>query len=215
MNLDLQMLGVGQYAWTSEADPINYYRLPLVGRLFRRRVARCVDLLPPGNRLLEIGYGSGVSFLNASQKFHEIYGIDVHDKTSAVAASFAQTRVRPNLRQGSITALPYPDGMFDAAMAISVHEEIPLDQQPKAFAEVYRVLRAGGCYVVGVPGVNVLMNTALYALGCNIGKYHVTTEQQVLTLMAERFVIESVEFTPSLLPKSLTTYVYIRGRKSA
>ncbi len=211
--MELQMLSARQYAWTSKADPIRYYRLPFVGRLYCKRVARCVDLLPGGSRLLEIGYGSGVSFLNAAQKFEEIYGLDVHDQANQVAASFTGTGIRMNLRQGSVTSLPYADEMYDSAMAISVHEELPYEQQRKAFGEVYRVLRPGGCYVVGVPGVNILMNSALYALGCNIGKYHVTTERQVLALMGERFNIESVEYTPKFLPKSLTTYVYIRGRK--
>lgn len=211
--MELQMLRARQYAWTSEADPIRYYRLPVIGWLFRRRVARCVDLLPPGGTLLEIGFGSGVAFLNAAKRFDEISGIDVHDRANDVAASFSGMGMRLNLRQGTITSMPYGDATFDAAMSISVHEEIPYEQQRKAFAEVYRVLRPGGTYVVGVPGVNLMMNTALYALGCNIGKYHVTTERQVLTLMSERFEIDSIRYTPNFLPKSLTTYVYIRGRK--
>lgn len=211
--MHLRMLNASQYAWTSKADPIRYYRLPLVGRLFCRRVARCVDLLPRGGRLLEIGYGSGISFLNAAEKFDEIYGIDIHNCANDVAAGFSGTGLRLNLRQGTITALPYADGLFDAVMAISVHEELPFKQQRKAFAEVHRVLRPGGTYVVGVPGVNLMMNTALYALGCNIGKYHVTTEKQVLRLMSEQFAVESVEFTPKFLPQSLTTYVYITARK--
>ena len=211
--MELQMLNAGRYAWTSQADPIRYYRLPIIGRLYCRRVARCVELLPPGSRLLELGYGSGISFLNVADRFEEIYGLDMHDRSNEVAASFAHTGIRLNLRQGTITALPYADEMFDSAMAISLHEELPFDQQRKAFDEVHRVLRPGGCYVVGVPGVNVLMNSALYALGCNIGKYHVTTERQVLDAMRERFAIESVEYTPKFLPQSLTTYVYIRGRK--
>lgn len=211
--MELQMLAAGRYAWTSKADPIRYYRLPLIGRLYCRRVARCVELLPPGRSLLEIGYGSGVSFLNAAQRFEEIYGLDVHEQAYKVAASFAGSGLRLNLRQGSITSIPYPDESFDSAMAISVHEEIPFQQQRRAFAEVFRVLRPGGTYVVGVPGVNMLMNTALYALGCNIGKYHVTTEQQVLDCMSADFRLDFVEYTPRFLPKSFTTYVYIRGRK--
>jgi ubiquinone/menaquinone biosynthesis C-methylase UbiE len=211
--MELQMLAAGQYAWTSKADPIRYYRLPLIGRLFCRRVARCVDLLPPGRSLLEIGYGSGVSFLNAAQRFQEIHGLDVHDRADEVAASFSGVGFRLHLRQGTITSMPYPDESFDSALAISVHEEIPLEQQDRAFAEVFRVLRPGGTYVVGVPGVNVLMNTALYALGCNIGRYHVTTERQVLERMRENFRLDHVQYTPNFLPKSLTTYVYIRGRK--
>ncbi|MBI3836143.1 MAG: class I SAM-dependent methyltransferase [Planctomycetes bacterium] len=212
--MELQMLAAGEYAWTGEADPIRYYRVPVVGKFFRRRVARCIDLLPGGESVLEIGYGSGVAFLNLAQLYHTIHGIDVHDRVKEVARSFESLSIQPRLRQGDITRLPYDDNSFDSALAISVHEEIPFEQQRHAFSEVHRVLRPGGCYVVGVPGVNVLMNSALKVIGCDVTKYHVTTDAQVLNLMRERFTIESVRYNPRFLPKSLTTYVCIRGRKT-
>lgn len=214
MGAELQMLAAGEYAWTSEADPIRYYRAPVVGRFFRRRVAKCIELLPGGESVLEIGYGSGVAFLNLARLYPTIHGIDVHDRMSEVARSFSSLSVMPRLRQGSITNLPYESESFDAAIAISVHEELPFDQQRAAFAEVHRVLRPGGCYVVGVPGVNVLMNSALYAIGCDVSKYHVTTDSQTLAAMSERFVIDTVRYSPRFWPRQFTSYVCIRGRKA-
>lgn len=211
--MELQMLAPRAYSWTGEADPIRYYRLPIVGRLFRQRVARCVSLLPAGDRVLEVGYGSGVSFLNLSERFREIHGIDMHDRPDEVARSFATTDLHLRLRQGSVTSLPYEDESFDAALAISIHEELPLHQQERAFAEVHRVLRPGGCYVVGVPGVNIMMNSAFYALGCNIGKYHVSTDRQVFSAMSERFDVDLTDYSPKHWPKALTTYLCIRGWK--
>ena len=211
--MDLQMLAAGAYSRTGEADPIRYYRLPLIGRLFQRRVARCIALLPRGKRVLELGYGSGVSFLNLAERYEEIHGIDLHDRATEVERSFWENGLTLRLRQGSIAKLPYEDGSFDAALAISIHEELPLRQQEEAFAEVHRVLRPGGCYVVGVPGVNVLMNAALYMLGCNIAKYHVSTEADVIATMRRRFNVDTTQFLPAFWPKSLTTYVCIRGWK--
>jgi len=211
--MELQMLAAGQYAWTGEADPVRYYRLPIIGRLFQRRVARCIDLLPSGKSVLEVGYGSGVSFLNLAERFEEIHGIDLHDRDERVAQSFAGTAVRPRLRRGDIASLPYEDESFDAALAVSIHEEIPPQKQEAAFSEIRRVLRPDGCYVVGVPGVNVLMNSALAILGCDVGKYHVTTDFQVLAAMSERFDIDVVRYTPFFWPQALTTYVCIRGWK--
>ena len=211
--MDLQMLAAGAYSRTGEADPIRYYRLPLIGRLFQRRVARCIALLPRGKRVLELGYGSGVSFLNLAERYEEIHGIDLHDRASEVERSFSENGLTLRLRQGSIAKLPYEDGSFDAALAISIHEELPLRQQEEAFAEVHRVLRPGGCYVVGVPGVNVLMNAALYMLGCNIAKYHVSTEADVIATMRRRFNVDTTQFLPAFWPQSLTTYVCIRGWK--
>ncbi len=211
--MQLQMLAASQYAWTSEADPVRYYRLPLIGKLFQKRVARCIALLPPGRSVLEVGYGSGVSFLNLAEKFEEIHGIDLHDRGERVAQSFADRPLRLFLRRGDITRLPYDDESFDAALAVSIHEEIAPHQQQAAFSEIRRVLRPGGCYVVGVPGVNVLMNSALSLLGCDTAKYHVTTDAQVLSVMSSYFEVDAVQYRPSWWPRALTTYVCIRGWK--
>jgi len=107
--MDLQMLAAGEYPWTGEADPIRYYRLPLIGRLFQRRVARCIALLPRGKRVLELGYGSGVSFLNLAERYEEIHGIDLHDRATEVERSFSTNGLTLRLRQGSIAKLPYED----------------------------------------------------------------------------------------------------------
>lgn len=211
--MQLEMMSAGRYAWTSDADPIRYYRLPFIGRLFQRRVARCVSLLPGGASVLEVGYGSGVSFLNLSRRYSEIHGIDVHDRSADVARSFEGESLTLRLRRGDVTALPYEDATFDAALAVSIHEEIAPRQQRAAFSEIRRVLKPGGCYVVGVPGVNVMMNTALRILGCDTDEYHVTTERQVLDEMGGHFDIDAVRFTPFFLPRRLTTYVCIRGWK--
>lgn len=211
--MQLEMLSDYRYVPTSEVDPIRYYRLPLVGAMYRRRVARTLSLLPPGFRVLEIGYGSGVSFLNLSRKFDEIHGIDIHDRSVDVEATFRKTGMTLHLRQGSIVNLPFDDNSFDAAVAISIHEELPHEDQRAAFAEVRRVVQPGGCYVVGVPGVNLAMTTAFYLLGCNIRKHHVTTDRQVEDAMAEAFELDRVCRNPSPLPRCMAMYVSMRGWK--
>ena len=146
---------------------------------------------------------------------HELVvtSLDLHDRAEEVAKSLAAQDLNLNLKQGSIVKLPYESESFDAVVAISIHEELPPDQQEAAFAEVDRVLRPGGCYVVGVPGVNFMMNAALRLLGCPIEEYHVTTERKILELMRSRFDVDATVYSPKWWPKSLTTYVSIRGWK--
>lgn len=211
--MELQLLASGGYHRTSDADPVRYYRWPIIGRLYSRRVLRCIDLLPEDRRVLEIGYGSGISFLNLAQKFDEIHGVDLHDRPGEVAQSFTEAGLQPRLKQGTITSLPYDDDSFDAALAISIHEEIPPEQQARAFAEVRRVVRPGGYYVVGVPGVNAMMTLGFFALGCDIRKWHVTTEKQVLNAMRQDFDVDVTAYSPSFFPQSMTTYVAMRGWK--
>jgi SAM-dependent methyltransferase len=211
--MELLMLAPDDYCQTGDTDPIAFYRFPLIGRLYRHRVARCVSLLPSGKRVLEIGYGSGVSFLNLGQKFGEIHGIDIHNHPGDVVASFARTGLRLHLKQGGILRLPYEDESFDAALAISVHEHLTVDQQQVAFGEVRRILRPGAAYVVGVPGFNFLMAAAFRVLGCRIREHHFSSETDVLAAMNRAFIVDRTMYSPSRWPKSLTSYVCIRGWK--
>ena len=211
--MQLEMLTPRDYCRTSDSDPIRFYQVPLLGRLYRNRVARCVSMLPTARSVLEIGYGSGVSFLNLAANFEQIHGVDLHDHADSVARSFAGAGLDLNLRQGSILDLPYPDASVDAALAISIHEHLPPDQQRRAFAEVHRVLRPGGCYVVGVPALNAMMVAAFHLMGLRIREHHLSSERQVLHAMRQEFDVDLTHYSPFRWPRSLTTYLCIRGWK--
>lgn len=53
------------------------------------------------------------------------------------------------VRQGDVTAIPFPDQTFDAVMCIEVLEYVATPE--KAIAEIYRVLKPGGMLVLSVP----------------------------------------------------------------
>lgn len=211
--MELQMLATGDYRATGDSDPIRFYNTPLLGRLYRGRVARCINLLPSGENVLEIGYGSGVSFLNLAEKFQHIVGLDLHNEGPAVARSFDGHDLTLDLRTGSILDLPYANESLDAALAISIHEHLQPEQQARAFAEVHRVLKPGGCYVVGVPGLNAMMTLAFWMLGVNIHEHHFSSESIVQSAMTNRFLVDHAQRTPRLFPKSATTYMFLRGWK--
>src|SRR5262249_40303023 len=74
----LQMLPKSaDYASANDNDPLRFYYWRVLGKLYRRRVELCLELLPGGERVLEVGFGSGVSFLNLSGLYREIYGLDL------------------------------------------------------------------------------------------------------------------------------------------
>lgn len=210
--MELQMLAPSEYCQI-ERDPTRYYHTPVLGRMYRSRVLRGIAELPVGHSVLDIGYGSGVAFINLAQKFNEIHGIDIHDRSTEVARSFDSFGLNLSLRQGSIFELPYEDNSLDAAIAISLHEHLPPDMQQRAFAEVHRVLKPGGCYVVGVPGVHALMTAAFGAMGWNINLQHICTHMRVLDEMRNNFDVDTETFWPSFFPKRYTAYVTVRGRK--
>lgn len=210
--MELQMLAPSQYVSIKD-DPTKYYYLPLLGWMYRNRVVRCVSMLPDGDNILEVGYGSGVAFLNLSEKYKEIHGIDPHNKISEVKNSFNYMGLNLHLRKGSVLSLPYEDNTFDSAIAISIHEHLKSEEQQTAFSEIRRVLKPGGCYVVGVPGMNPLMIGVFHLMGWNIRNHHFCSEKQVLTAMQAVLDVDAATYSPRFWPRSLTTYLCIRGWK--
>ena len=98
-----------------------------------------------GDTILDIGCGGGrtIARLAALAKEGEVHGID-HSEESVAASR----RMNPNARivQGSVSKLPYPDGMFDLVTAVETHYYWPdLDADVR---EVLRVLEPGGTFLI-------------------------------------------------------------------
>lgn len=197
----------------SSDDPLRYHYWPVLGRLYRRRIDGCVALLGPGRRVLDVGYGSGTSFLELGERFEEVHGLDTHDYGPSIASVFAREGLTVRLERGSILEPPYPDGTFDAVLAMSVLEHLKPEDQPATMRQLHRVLRPGGALVVGVPGLNAMMTLGFWLMGCNIRAHHFSSPAVVLAAAAERFDIERVVRQPPWAPAGLETYVWFRGRR--
>lgn len=161
-------------------DPIEYYRRPLVGWLFRERINRGLRLL--GSRrfraALEVGYGSGVVQLALSECADALHGIDLDADPTPVTELLAERGVDSELVQGDVYALPYEDGAFDLVVCFSVFEH--LHEYERGLGEVARVLEPGGWFLLGMPAVNPLMEVAFRAIGFKgIEDHHVTTPAMV------------------------------------
>jgi len=103
------------------------------------RVRRYLDALPAGTRVLDAGCGEGV-LVEAYGSRLAIEGVDDNYSSSAV-------------RRGSVTALPYGDATFDRALCLDVLEHLTHADQPKAVAELFRVLVPGGELLITVPNL--------------------------------------------------------------
>ena len=183
----LRMLPLNHYLRSDRDDPLPLYYLPFFGPLYRGRVELCLSALQPGNRVLEVGYGSGVSFLNLSDMYDEIHGVDIHLNAAKVQSVFARKGIATFLSSGSLLQLPYQDGFFDAVLCISILEHLRPDEQPLAMNEVHRVLKPGGRFVYGVPAERPLMQFGFRLLGYDIRKYHFSTERDVAEAADRRF----------------------------
>jgi len=131
----------GQRFWVEAPHPI----------ISRDRL-RSVLAPMPGERLLEIGPGTGYYTLDLARWVDpggrvEIFDLQQEflDHVSARAAEHGLVNVVPT--QGDATALPYEDASIDAVVLTAVLGEIP--DPVAALREIRRVLEPDGRLVVG------------------------------------------------------------------
>ncbi len=194
-------------------DPLRLYYYPVVGRFYRRRIDVSMALIGRGERILEVGYGSGTTFLELSSRFDEISGMDMHDYGPSIKRLFVQEGINMHLVRGSILDPPYEDSYFDAVLAISILEHLRPADQPRVMAQISRLLRPGGIFVVGLPGVNSMMKMGFRMLGCDISKHHFSTPNDVVEAAARVFSVDRIVRQPWFAHDSFLLYVWFRARK--
>lgn len=96
----------------------------------------------PGMRVLEVGCGTGTNIQKYHQAGCEVFGLDL----SSAMLSVAQRKLGPRacLHRGDATRLPYPDGVFDLAIAMLTLHEMPHAIRPRVMGEMSRVLKPEG-----------------------------------------------------------------------
>jgi len=101
--------------------------------------------------ILDVGCGGGqtVHTLAAAASDGKVYGVDYSPTSVAAtrsknAAAVAAGRV--DIREGSVSKLPFPDGVFDLVTAVETHYYWP--NLVADMREVLRVLKPGGTFVL-------------------------------------------------------------------
>ena len=175
----LKLLPRRAYVVPEESDPLRFYYWPLLGEMYRKRVELCLGQCRGGERVLEVGYGSGVSFLNLHDQYKEIHGIDLDANAAQVTEMFRAQGIPVHLKQANLLSLDYPDNYFDTILLVSILEHLKPAQQPVAFSEIKRTLKPGGQVVYGVPVERPLMVFMFKVLGVDIRQHHFSTHEDV------------------------------------
>jgi len=117
------------------------------------RVDLAVSQLPPGERLLDVGCGSGTlgGVLLAEGRYAEVHGLEISGEAVERARERGVRAQVFNLNRGPF---PHPDGSFDAVTCLAVIEHV-LDPRP-VLDEIARVLKPRGLLVLDTPNIRYL-----------------------------------------------------------
>ena len=175
----LKLLPYREYAGVDRDDPLRFYFWPIIGKMYRRRVELCLGECTGGRRVLEVGFGSGVTFGNLREIYEEIHGLDMSASVEDVADVFKARQIETHLQNGSVLAMPYDNDFFDTVLLISILEHLKASEQAQAFREIRRVLKPAGQAIYGVPIERRFMVFMFRLLGYNIREHHFSTEEDV------------------------------------
>jgi SAM-dependent methyltransferase len=156
----------------------------------------------PGERILEVGCGSGSYTRELARAGVEVTATDYTPSQLAQA----QRNVGPSdvvFRIEDAQSLTFPDASFDRVLLSEVIEHVPHPE--RAIAEAARVLRSGGLLVASTPSRFSPLNLA-YGVKRRVRRYgfnehlHEFTPYSFRRLVAAQLDVESLEFANFVLP---------------
>jgi len=139
-------------AAAEESDWWRAHRWGYSGEVAARTVADIAAKLRvgPGDRVLEVGCGSGMVLSTILQNGQRGFGVDLSEKLIRRAAAFGVDRTRLDLLAAEAAGLPFRDGVFDRVLCYSVFQCFPdRGYARRALRELVRVCKPGGMILVG------------------------------------------------------------------
>ena len=165
--------------------------------------------------ILDVGCGGGrtVSKLAAIAMEGKVYGVDYSEESVAATKGINALAIeagRVEVRLGSVSQLPFPDGMFDLVTAVETHfwwPDLAADMR-----EVFRVVKAGGMLVV-VAEVYKGAGTMTSRLA---EKYAARTGMTLLSAEEHRELFANVGYADvQVIEKREKTWICVVGKKPA
>jgi len=127
----------------------EYDQLRAEDPVYRSCIDQAIEALRPAGAVLDAGCGTGA----ATRFLLECEHVEALDfSANSLAVLHAKLGEHDNLElvQGDVRRLPFPDERFDCVLCANTINCLTRDMQHQAAAELMRVLRPGGRYVVSV-----------------------------------------------------------------
>jgi ubiquinone/menaquinone biosynthesis C-methylase UbiE len=149
---------------TGSVDHADWNYKSIIKYIQLKRFQMCMRLINNNKceRLLEIGYGSGVFMPTLAEVATEIYGLDIHNKNKEVEKILLNHNIKASLLSGSAVNIPFGDNYFDLIISISAIEFI--DDLDPTCREIKRVMKKDGVFIVITPGYSSFLDLGLKIL---------------------------------------------------
>ncbi|HEY0639813.1 MAG TPA: class I SAM-dependent methyltransferase [Pseudonocardiaceae bacterium] len=199
---------------TSTVDHPTWNYVPVLRGIQRMRFRIILELLAGTHhdRMLEIGYGSGVFMPELARHCTELHGVDPHPHRDEVAANLARHGLTPTLATGTVEELPYDTGSFDCVVSVSTLEYVPdLDA---ACREMRRVLRPGGTLAVCTPGSGALWNLPLRLMTRQGPSQYGDRREKLQPTLRDHFDVTREVRVPSRTGAALRLYTGLQLRRT-
>ena len=179
------------------SKPRDIFHKLIIDRIFdpfdKDRIDVAAKMLNPGDRILDLGIWGGrfLTLPEIKTKFASQYGMDI----SQESVIKARENGIANVFEWNLNNIPYPfeHNYFDAVALLAVLEH--LFNPEVVVAEIYRLLKPGGQFVLALPNIASLSNRARLLMGIlpvtsldpgwDGGHLHYFTIQAAKTLLTE------------------------------
>jgi ubiquinone/menaquinone biosynthesis C-methylase UbiE len=201
---------------TNELDQADWNYRPGLGWVARLRLRAVAAALEGRHveRMLEVGYGSGVFLPQLATHCDELYGVDLHQNAPMVTAALRAQGVQARLTTGSAMELPYADDTFDVVVAVSMLEFVPDVRQ--SVHELLRVTRPGGSVVAVTPGKSALLDFGLKVMTGERGEDTFDGRRgSVVPALYELGKVESVTQLPPAVHRAIPLYSVVVASPAA
>ena len=214
-NIQLKIYPSDEYTSIDSHDPLKFYFVPGFKNLYRERLRRCLAECTGGEKILEVGFGSGLTFPNLANLYHQVYGIEKNDPSviAKIENYFQQRNIHVHLISGDVLKIPYKDNEFDTVLVISVLEHLQPHEQNRAFSELHRIIRPGGQLVYGVPIDRPLMTFLYRLLGYRIKNFHFSDQDVIIRNAKKQFQYLDFENLNAFGLKSFSVYQVVHCQK--